>query len=833
MRQLACVLAVAAAAGGVLAAQQTPTPPAFRSGVDLVRFDLSVTDDSGTPLADVRADDIEILENGKPRPIVLFQRVQEPAGFYTDAALRAVSSEVTSNDAAPRGHLYIFVFDQQHITPGNEQKARAAAATFIRTRVRASDRVAMFGVPGPGPELHFTSDTRRAVAELDKVRGGYETMQSTMLGNVSVDEAYEIMAGNTAITESVQRRLGTELSAASGTSQADQTSPGAIRRSQAQDATAEDPTMALRGIVENARVIVQQQDTISRDFLARLANLLAQFKNVEGRKTMVLFSEGFEDSHISRELQDVAAAAAESYAVVYAMDLNRRTIPLSTSTPTATTPATEAQNRTSPLASLALETDGVFVNDATSQLDTALARIADQSQDYYIAGFVPSDEALAQRGSYRRVTVRIKRPGARVSARTGYAVPSNTTAPDRRYAIDAALAAPFSQQALKVSYTTYTLRSEATGHPRVALSLTADLPLKDATHDRADVVFVVRDTNGGRVVASGSDTMPLPDASKPGEYLGQGTYRVQFDVPPGTYLMRAVVREPGGLLGSADRRLDVRDVAGPSIATSDLVLGSANRKLPVRAQVYTEDGLTGMLEIYGRTVDQLSHVRVAVSLGLESGGETHSFDAALEEPESVPGGAIRRARFSLPLGDVAPGAYVARAHVEDGKDEVATVNRQLEIVKGAAPPAAAAAQPDPRAVAQGPLFAQAKEDWFTAMPVPKAHATKGFDLFARGDFAGAATELEQAFETNQKSGATAFVLGWAWEGAGDPRKAIGAWRAAVVADPSLIPAHLAIADAYLQLSKPELAGQAVRAGLAARPDSVELQAKLEQIEHRR
>src|SRR4029079_1909680 len=112
-----------------------------RSGVDLVRFDLSVTDDSGRPLADVRPGEIELREDGKPLPIVLFQRVQEPAGFYSDAALRAVSAEVTSNDAAPRGHLYVLVFDQHHIAPGNEESARKAAETFLRTRVRASDRV--------------------------------------------------------------------------------------------------------------------------------------------------------------------------------------------------------------------------------------------------------------------------------------------------------------------------------------------------------------------------------------------------------------------------------------------------------------------------------------------------------------------------------------------------------------------------------------------------------------------------------------------------------------------------------------------------------------------
>src|SRR6478672_313892 len=118
-----------------------------------MRLYLSRSIAHGTPLACARPDEIEIREDGKPLPIVLFQRVQEPAGFYNDAALRAVSAEVTSNDAAPRGHLYVLVFDQQHIAPGNEEAARKAAETFLRTRVRSSDRVALFGIPGPGPDL--------------------------------------------------------------------------------------------------------------------------------------------------------------------------------------------------------------------------------------------------------------------------------------------------------------------------------------------------------------------------------------------------------------------------------------------------------------------------------------------------------------------------------------------------------------------------------------------------------------------------------------------------------------------------------------------------------
>src|SRR5260370_39926808 len=170
MRLLALLVVIASGA------PQTPLDtargrqqPVFRSGADLVRFDVCVTDASGRPLRDLRPEEREIVEDGRPRPILLFQHIDEPAGTYAEAALRSVSAEVSTDRGAPRGHLYLLVFDQQHIAPGNEQIARRAAEAFIKARVRPSDRIAIVGVPGPGPLLGFTADRTRAAAELLKV----------------------------------------------------------------------------------------------------------------------------------------------------------------------------------------------------------------------------------------------------------------------------------------------------------------------------------------------------------------------------------------------------------------------------------------------------------------------------------------------------------------------------------------------------------------------------------------------------------------------------------------------------------------------------------------
>ena len=184
----------------------------FKSGVDLVRLDVRVVDEAGRPVTDLKAEEVVIEEAGATLPVVLFQRVTEPAESYVEAAMRAVTAQVSSNDAFPRGHLYILIFDQEHITPGNEQRARMAAEQFIRTRVRPSDRVALYAVPGPGPQIGFTADKTRALAQLASIRGMYQRTVSTPFGTMGIYEAHRLAQGDTKLLVDVYDRLLKESS---------------------------------------------------------------------------------------------------------------------------------------------------------------------------------------------------------------------------------------------------------------------------------------------------------------------------------------------------------------------------------------------------------------------------------------------------------------------------------------------------------------------------------------------------------------------------------------------------------------------------------------------
>ncbi len=836
--------------------------PTFRSGTDLVRLDIRVVDAAGRPITDLRQDEVEVIEDGATRPTLYFQRMTEPSETFVDAAARAMTAEVSSNDGFPRGHLYLLVFDQAHITAGNEQRVRLAAEQFIRRRVRPSDRVAVFAIPGPGPQVGFTADRTRVLDELSRIRGTYQRAASTPFGNIPIYDAHRIAQGDDRLILDTITRLTAEGSG-------DLLGVASNAATGGRAGSAEDFGTVRRLLVENARTIVNQTDAESRQLLQRLADVIRGLGDIEGRKSVILFSEGFFQDNLARELEAVAAAAAQTYSVFYAFDLNRRGPSVIDAAPSDTPQGSEIQARIAPLGTLAAETDGELVIDAAARSEEALAQIAAQAQDYYLIGFEPSEQARARRGEYRRVTVRVSRPGARVSTRTGYALRADATPADRQRAMAAALGAPFVQQGLKLDYTTYLLKSDAPGHQRVVVSLSAQLPVRSRPGEQADLVFVARDVRDGRVVASGTDAIALPEPPQAGASTSPGRWRVQFSVPAGTYLMRTVVREPGGLTGSADRRIEVRPLDTPNLAVSDLILGSSATALPVRAVAHVDDGLSGLIEAYARVADQLEGLSLTVTVRTTDGTQAvASYTSPLPAPVSDNRGYIIRAPFQVPLTGVTPGAYVVHAAFASPAGVLTERTRFLDVAPGTsgvtrpatvprpAPPVA------PRAIVEGQLgqafvaellqqsrgtaLAAAAEEaargqWEraeagagTGTPVPtEAFATwalRGLARFIREDFAGAVTAWTTARDQQPDHALTLFFLGWAHERAGDTRAALTSWRGAAHVDPLMVSAHLALAEGYLKLEQPALARQALRAGLDALPGSPELLARLRDIE---
>ena len=816
----------AVAAGAATLAAQDPQAPVFKAGVELVRLDVRVTDAQGQPIRDLRPDEVEVVESGATRPVVFFQHVEEPAESYVEVASHTVAGEVSTNQGAARGHLYVIVFDQIHISPGGEQRAKIAIDRFLATRVRRGDRVALYALPGPGPQIGFTSDVRRLIGELPKVRGTGDPNAIGAMGTMSMYEAYQVLARNELILQRITDRTQGQAAPNDSQRHTDTSALGATLGS------------VTNPYTEDAERIANVADGETRAMLAELSGILRQMRTIEGRKTILFVSEGFYGDRLRREIDDVAAAAAESYSVVQALDINRHDLDASAADVVGADQANAIHEKLGPLGSLAAETGGSLVIDANRHADEALGTIADQSQDYYLIGFTPRGRASAGRDAYRPVTIRVKRRGAQVSTRTGFTLTDAAAKLDRHQSIERALAAPFAQQALPLQYTTYVFRGSGAGIQRVIVSLAAELPLDAAGQSHAaDVVFVVRSAADGHVAASGHDSLPLPSSHERGSTTGTAAYRVQFELTAGDYLMRVVVREPGGLVGSADRRFTVRALDGPALTSGDMVLSAMPGELPVRPAAYTGDGLSGVMELYARTPEQLQGARVTVDL--VPVGESQPVVSGSTDLQKMRvagnGSASREARIALPLQGIAAGTYVARARVLVGADTAAEVVRDVEVRSGTRPAVAeedTLAAFDPRLVTDGTVAREFLARQTSAASPAAPEAARALDRLGARDYPAAIAGFRAVLDAQPGNAAAAFLLGWSFHGAGDDRQAISAWRAAAFADPTLVPAHLALADIYVQLSKPALAIQALRAGLAALPTSPELLDRLSRLEQR-
>src|SRR5687768_2763465 len=94
---VAAYVVAAIAIGG---AQQVPpdTGTTFRSGVDVVRLDVSVLDQNRLPIRGLTAANFTVLEDGRPQPIIAFDAVDLPDHWSARASwMRDVAPDVVSN----------------------------------------------------------------------------------------------------------------------------------------------------------------------------------------------------------------------------------------------------------------------------------------------------------------------------------------------------------------------------------------------------------------------------------------------------------------------------------------------------------------------------------------------------------------------------------------------------------------------------------------------------------------------------------------------------------------------------------------------------------------
>jgi VWFA-related protein len=187
MRAMAAIwLLIVAVAVPLLAFQEAPQRPTFKSSTELVLIDTQVVQRDGTPIQGLAADRFEVFIEGRRRPVVSAEFI--PAH---QSALAGAASEASGESAAPAGRTIVLAIDQNSFPVSGQASAREAAARVVNS-VAAEDHLGMVAFPGP-VAIAPTRD-RAAVREAVSRISGLRVDVTTSKFNISASEASQLKA---------------------------------------------------------------------------------------------------------------------------------------------------------------------------------------------------------------------------------------------------------------------------------------------------------------------------------------------------------------------------------------------------------------------------------------------------------------------------------------------------------------------------------------------------------------------------------------------------------------------------------------------------------------
>jgi VWFA-related protein len=665
-----------------LASQSTPQPqtqtpaPApppqqppitFRAEVNYVEVDARVVDQQGAFVSDLPKDAFQVFEDGKPQQVTIFSLVNIPVTRAERPlfASKPVEPDVQSNVGQFDGRVYLIVLDDLHTHPLRTPRVRAAARQFIERYLGANDMAAVVHTSGRSDAgQEFTASPRLLLSAIDKFSG--RKVRSSTLERIDQEQL--------------------------------------TRQTRQQGERIDDPLDPERGF--------QARNTL--DSVKQLAEFMA---NVRGRrKALVLFSEGIDydvnDPFNNRDAtsilnytRDTIAAATRANVAIYGIDPRGLTndgelgievgsFPDDTSLGiNSTSLQNEVRLGQDSLRVLADETGG-FAAVNSNDFSRAFQRLVSDNSSYYVLGYYPTNDK--RDGRFRKIEVRVNRPGLTVRARKGYAAPRGNTkaaalpgpnqaSPELREAMSSPL--PVSDLPLAATATAF--KGPAPNAAVVVSTLVAgDLELteKDGMFHNELEVALTAISQSGKIFNSDRNTVTLTLKPDTVPRVRAAGFRVisQIDVPPGRYQLRIVAREANGKrAGSVLYDLEVPNFADEKLSMSGLALSSASsgvaptarskdalaKLLPGPLTSYrefgTNDELAIFVEVYDNQGAPAHKVDISAALKAEGGQtvfQTREERDSSELAGSAGGGYGFAAR--VPLKEIPPGLYVLRVEAQ-------------------------------------------------------------------------------------------------------------------------------------------------------------------------
>ena len=531
----------------------------FRVNVNLVLVRVVVRDGKGNPVGGLHQDNFQLLDNGKSQQIRQFAvegsgtQKQEAATVVAKAEEPAVDGPSPSAPIIPT-HFVLYVFDDVHTEFGDLVHVRDAAMRHMGT-LEPTDRAAIFTTSGRG-NLDFTDDH----AELHKALA---RLQPNIVSRTTGDQCPDI---SYYMADMIQNRLDAEaLLVATQDALACQYDNNPKYMPQAQ--------ALAQGTA--SRVLIENEHE-SRLALSVLQDALRRIAAMPGQRTIIVASPGFlttgfEDVHvglIDQALRSQVVISTLNARGLYTLDpigdVSKRTPPNQLIAITKNQYEVASNNAQEfVLRDLADGTGGTYYHNS-NDLDAGFQRIAAAPEFYYILGFSPQNLKLD--GRFHSLKVVIKDPPKlSVQARKGYYAPKHAADPndEAKQEIEDAL---FSQEELHDLpvdlHTQFFKASDVDAQLAVLVHI-------DARHlhfnrdqgrnaNQLTIVSGLFDRNGRFISATQKVLdMHLRDETLASKLDRGLTLKSSFDVKPGAYVVRLVVRDAGGQISAANGAIEI------------------------------------------------------------------------------------------------------------------------------------------------------------------------------------------------------------------------------------------------------------------------------------